>query len=234
MSHSPDLNPPLPQPPDPQTPAPNPQAPQPADPARQSAAPQEKMRLSPRRATRKTTSVAKLRPWLISGAFLVTLFVALNPSIGYAPVPRVVLFFLLAILFTLLFVGELDARFEMKLPGFIFSSTGVLAAMCGLLLLLNHLATPEVQATRFTLRYQGVTTLRFTSEMIRVKAGQGVSGTIPYFFSGEDLYVIYPPGVSTAEISVNPTGGRWFRKELGYAGNRQVVYQIDREFLLVE
>jgi hypothetical protein len=230
MSHPSDSNHPSSQSSSAQTAHPNPTTPQTANIPAQPDAQDEKLQLPPRRPVTKPASVAKLRPWLIAGAFLVAICVALNPSIGYAPVPRVVLFFLLAVLFTLLFVGELDARFEMKLPGFIFSSTGVLAAMCGLLVLLNHLAAPEVQATRFTLRHTEIPTLHFTSEMIKVKAGQGVNASMPYFFSGEDLYVIFPPGVNTAEISVNPTGDGWFRKELGYAGNRQVFYQIDKEF----
>jgi hypothetical protein len=170
-----------------------------------------------------------LRPWLIGAAFLVALYIALNPSIGYAPVPRVVLFFVLALLFTLVSVGELDAKFEMKLPGFLFTSTGVLAAMCGLLWLLNHLAASEVQATRFTLRYKGVHKLTFAPNMIDVKGLQGV-GSMPYFIDGEDLYLIYPAGVNTAEVRVNPVGLKWYHKELGYAGNRQVVQQIDTDF----
>jgi hypothetical protein len=194
------------------------------------AAPKKKRpKLPARRPNVVDTGLTKVRPWLIAGAFVIAAFVALSPSVGYAPVPRVVLFFVLAFLFTLVSVGELDARFEMKLPGFLFSSTGVLAAMCGLLLLLNHLAAPEVQATRFTLRYKGIHQLALQPKMIEVKGVQGF-GHVPHFVDGEDLFVIYPQGVTSAEVRINPLGLGWFHKELSYAGNRKVVYQIDSDF----
>lgn len=210
-------------------PQPEPNTPTPP-PAGVTNAPIKKDRLPVRRTTPVDNKLTKLRPWLIGGAFLVALYLALNPSIGYAPVPRVVLFFVLALLFTLVSVGELDAKFEMRLPGFLFTSTGVLAAMCGLLWLLNHLAAAEVQATRFTLRYKGVHKLTFTPSMISVTPLQGIGGSMPYFIDGEDIYLIYPLGVNTAQVRVNPVGLKWYHKELSYAGNRQVVQQIDTDF----
>ena len=189
----------------------------------------KKPRLPPRREAPKDDKLTKLRPWLVAAAFIVAIYVAVNPAIGYAPVPRVILFFVMAILFTLIFVGELDARFEMKVPGFIFSCTGALAAACGLLLLLNHLAASEVQATRFTLRHTKAPELKLDARMVKVKALQGVS-SVPYFVDGEDVYVIYPQGVTNAELRVNAFGDAWVRKELSYAGNRQVIYYLDKDF----
>jgi hypothetical protein len=101
--------------------------------------------------------------------------------------------------------------------------------MCGLLLLLNHLAASEVQATRFTLRYKGVHKLTFDPKMIDIKGLQGVS-SMPYFVDGEDVYLIYPAGVNVAEVRVNPIGLKWYHKELSYAGNRRVIQQIDTDF----
>lgn len=171
----------------------------------------------------------KLRPWLVGAVFLLGIYVALNPSVVYTGTPRVVLFFMLGMLFSLIFVGEVQAQFKMELAGLLFTSSGVLAALCGILFLLTNFSKNEVQAVRITLRMSNVGALALDERMVKVKGLQGVASP-PYFLVGEDLYIIYPEGVASVEIRCNPQGLRTYRRVHEYAGNQKAIYYVDKDF----
>ena len=59
---------------------------------------------------------------------LVGLYVALSPSLVYAPVPKVILFCLVSFLPAILFGAEASSQFKLGLPGFVFATTGAAAA----------------------------------------------------------------------------------------------------------
>jgi hypothetical protein len=59
----------------------------------------------------------------------VAVFVALSPRVVYAPQPRVVLYFLISVLVSILLGSEAAARLQLELPGFVFVSSGA-AAVC--------------------------------------------------------------------------------------------------------
>src|SRR5437879_1660646 len=87
--------------------------------------------------------------WIRIGAIIIILFlglyVALSPSVVYAPTPRVVLFLLIALLPAILFGAEATSALRLEWPGFLLSTTGAAAVCLGLLWVLNHLAKPEEQ-----------------------------------------------------------------------------------------
>src|SRR5262245_45747205 len=71
------------------------------------------------------------------------IWVALSPSVIYAPTPRVVLYFLLSLIPAIIFGVEASSRFEFRLPGFCFTTAGAFAVCLGVLFLLTYLSKPE-------------------------------------------------------------------------------------------
>src|SRR3954471_6139111 len=77
------------------------------------------------------------------------LFVALSPTVVYAPAPKVILYLLVALLPAILFAAELTAQFQLQLGWFVASAGGAAALVLITLVLLTHLTKPEEQIAVF-------------------------------------------------------------------------------------
>jgi hypothetical protein len=159
-------------------------------------------------------------------------FVALSPGLVYAPTPRIILYFLVASLPSLLFGAEATSRFEMKLPGFVFTTAGACAVCFGGLLLLNHLSKPAENIAVFhvvgetgddiNLDRAGVLKVRTTSS----------GNTVTNFVDKDTLVLIFPEQVGTVDIEVTDVSrSATYAIPVSYTGNRSSTIRMDRKYI---
>lgn len=153
----------------------------------------------------------------------VGLYVALSPSLVYAPVPKVVLFCLISFLPAILFGAEAAAKFDLHLPGFAFTTAGAAAIALGTLLLLSHLAQPEQQISVFRIvdeHRQPVLGLD-REGAVEVQLSD-TAMTVTKFIDGNHVVLIFPEQVGECDMLVKPLlSGPTYSGKVGYAGNRQ-------------
>lgn len=152
----------------------------------------------------------------------VAIFVALAPNVVYAPVPRVVLFLLVAILPAILFGAEFAAKFEFKLPGLLISASLVTGAIFGLLYLLNHFAKPEEKIAVYQIvdENNAPVTLDFEDAVIVPVTPNGL--TVTKFVDGNTVILIFPEQVGQAEILVKKSPSDvTYTGQVNYAGTRR-------------
>jgi hypothetical protein len=162
---------------------------------------------------------------------VVGIYVALSPSVVYAPTPRVVLYCLISFLPAILFGAEAVAKFRLQLPGFAFTVIGAAAISLGTLFLLTYLSKPQQQITVF----------RIVDENRQPVIGLDREGAIDVLLSGEGLQVtklvdgnnvvlIFPEQVGECEVRVRPlTFGPMYSGKIAYAGNRQTELILGRD-----
>lgn len=132
----------------------------------------------------------------------VAVFVALSPRVVYAPQPRVVLYFLISVLVSILLGSEAAARLQLELPGFVFVSSGAAAVCFAMLWVLNYLSKPEEKIAVFYIDDEKgipVTVEWLGAIDVRLSA-QGLQVTRLVF--GNALVLIFPDQVPEAEIRV--------------------------------
>jgi hypothetical protein len=154
---------------------------------------------------------------------LVGLYVALSPSLIYAPVPKVILFCLVSFLPAILFGTEATSQFKLSLPGFVFATTGAAAVALGTLLLLSNLAKPEQQIAVYRIvdeHRQPVLGLDRDGAIQVHLSNQGLAVT--KFLDGNSMILIFPEQVGECDILVKPLiSGPTYSGKVTYAGNRQ-------------
>jgi hypothetical protein len=158
---------------------------------------------------------------LMGVVLLLCVYVALSPKVVYAPVPRVVLFFLCSALLAILFGTEAASRLELELPGFTFVTAGAAALSLGTLWFLTKLAKPEEKIAVFHVvdeKGQKVS-LEHANAYEVLLSGSGLR--VATFASGNTLVCIFPEQVGEVELQVNKTTGRTFSGMIGFAGVRQ-------------
>ena len=158
-------------------------------------------------------------------------YVALSPSIVYAPVPKVVLFCLISFLPAILFGAEAASKFNLQLPGFAFTTAGAAALALGTLVLLSHLAKPEQQIAVYHIvdqQRQPVLGLDRDGAVEIQLSNQAL--VVTKLIDGNNLVLIFPEQVGEAEVLVKPvlSGPAYFGK-VTYAGNRQSELMLGRD-----
>lgn len=178
------------------------------------------------------TAVKVVSVFLILG---LGLFVALSPTIVYAPTPKIVLFFLISFLPSLLFGAAASSRFKLELPGFVFTTAGACAVCLGTLLLLNHLSKPEEKIAVYqvydenkepvSLDWQGAFEVMVTA--------QGLSVT--KFIEGHTAVLIFPEQVGSVEVRIKKAPiGPTYVGTVGYAGNRTSNLVLGQQLSLTQ
>lgn len=165
---------------------------------------------------------------------LVGLYVALSPSVIYAPVPKIVLLCLVSFLPAILFGAEAAAKFDLQLPGFAFTTAGAAAISLGTLLLLSHLTKPEQQIAVYQVvdeHRQPVLGLDRDGAIEVQLSNQALAVT--KFIDGNSVVLIFPEQVGEVEMRVRPVllGPTFFGK-VSYAGNRQSELMLGRDLKL--
>ena len=170
--------------------------------------------------------------WII--VFLIIglgLYVALSPSVVYAPVPKVVLFCLISFLPAILFGAEAASKFDLQLPGFAFTTAGAAAVALGTLLLLSYLAKPEQQIAVYRIvdqQRQPVLGLDRNGAVEIQLSNQAL--VVTKLIDGNNLVLIFPEQVSEADVLVKPVlMGPTFFGKVTYGGNRQSELMLGRD-----
>lgn len=158
-------------------------------------------------------------------------FVALSPRVVYAPVPRVVLFFLVSLLLAILFGTAAMAQLKLELPGFTFVTAGAGALCLGTLWILTRLAKPEEKIAVFHVYDEAgqPVNLQGQGAFQVMLAGSGLQVTT--FSSGVNTLVfIFPEQVGDVELLVKKTtNGKPYTGNISFAGSRQIKLFLGKD-----
>ena len=158
------------------------------------------------------------------------IYVALSPAIVYAPTPRIVLYFLICFLPSLLLGAEASSRFKLKLPGFAFTTAGACAVCFGALILITNLSKPEEKIAVFqvydesnepvALDWSGALTVPVTSGGLSVTK----------FIDGNTVILVFPEQVGKAEIRIKKSySSPTYTGEVTYAGSRTAKLTLGKD-----
>ncbi len=161
------------------------------------------------------------------------IYVAVTPHIVYAPVSRVVLFLLVALLPSILFGVEAAAKFKLKLLGFVVTASGIAGFLLTLLFVFDYLAKPEEKIAVYEVvdESNNPVSLDFDGAINVSITKRGLSVT--KFTDGNSIVLIFPEQVGQAEIHVKkaPSGSRYSGK-VTYAGARTLKLRLGKELRL--
>ncbi len=163
----------------------------------------------------------KLKVVVVSAILILGFFVALSPGVVYAPTPKIILYFLVSFLPGLLFGAEVTSKFDLKLPGFCFTTAGACAVCFGALVLLTTLSKPEAQIAVYHVFDQKGQKVRVDlKDTLEIPlTARGIE--IARFVQDNTVILLFPEQVGEAELIVRPTkDGPTYRGKVGYAGTR--------------
>lgn len=150
-------------------------------------------------------------------------YVALSPSVFYAPTPRVVLYLLASILPAILFGSEIAATFQWKVGSLIITAAGVFASILILLFFLTWLSKPQQQIAVFHIvdeNNQPVANLDREGAIEIPLTSEGLSVT--KFVDNNTVVLIFPEQVGECMLRVRPSSrGPTFSGLVRYSGNRE-------------
>ncbi|RFM32171.1 hypothetical protein [Chitinophaga silvisoli] len=157
----------------------------------------------------------------IIAILMLGIYVALSPGLVYAPAPRIILYFLICFLPSLLLGVEASSRFQLKLPGFVFTTAGGCAICFGALVLLNHLSKAEEKIAVFQVfdEHNEPVFLDWKDALKIPPTPNGL--TITKFIDGNNFIAVFPEQVGKAEVQIkkSPTGPLYVG-DITYSGSR--------------
>lgn len=175
--------------------------------------------------------LAIVRTGVAVAVLVVGVIVALSPNVAYAPVPRIILYSLVALLPAILLGTEAASRLELRLPGIVFLATGSIAVFFFGLVVLTKYSKPEQQIAVFYIvdnQHQPIPNLDREGAIEVALTREGLS--ITKFLDGNALVLIFPEQVSTARVMVRPVSfGPTYSGEVTYTGNRQEYLVLDQD-----
>jgi hypothetical protein len=164
------------------------------------------------------TQAQRLMPVVGLVILALLVFVALNPNLTYAPVPRVILF-LLAAVFPALFITTTAAtKFRLEAKNFLFMTTGASAFFLFLLFALTYLAKPQLQVVMFEVVDKDNTQVNLAPMgAFQLEAHQsGISANA--FIKGNAVVMVFPEQIVEQRIRVKlATDGPVYSAPISYA-----------------
>lgn len=150
----------------------------------------------------KESTLTKLKVVAIIVVLALGLYVAFSPTLVYAPVPRIVLFFLICLLPAILLGAEASSQFRLELRGFLFTTAGACAVFFGALVLLNYLSKPGEKIVVYQIvdEDRRPVPLNFPGALQVDVTGQAM--TVTKFIDNNTLILVFPEQVSAVDISV--------------------------------
>lgn len=188
------------------------------------AAPHPKDNVGPTPSPPTPSPDVGMPTWVSVLAILVALGVGVAvvfvPGLVYTPPQKVVVFFLLALCPALLLADRASARFEMKLPGMVFTATGAAAILFGSLFALDHLAKPQQQIAVFEVLDDLRNPYPLDSSEFRLHPDHS-TGLVPTrFIDGSTLVLMFPQQLPAVTVSLtDPLSRKTYRGTITYAGN---------------
>jgi len=180
--------------------------------------------------TKKSATI--LRVVTVPLILILAFYVALSPNLVYAPVPRIILYFLVSLLPAILLSAESAARFELSIKNFYFFTTGAAAIMFALLFILTWLSKPEQQIAVyhvFDQQGQRVELDKFEDAVDIPVTREGYSVT--KFVDRNTIVVIFPEQVGEVELTICRfiSCEQRYSGKIGYAGNREANLILGRD-----
>jgi hypothetical protein len=166
----------------------------------------------------------KGQPWfdyfIVLAILALGIFVVLQPGAIYAPVPRVVLFTLIGILTSLVLGRQVQAKLDLKGPGFSMVVAGSAALVFISLLLLTRLSRPELMVSVFQVYTESGDEVPLDGEdMFQAKiAATGLSVTS--IVQGNTMVLIFPEQQPRVDVRVRYGNTSYFGT-LSYIGARE-------------
>ncbi len=161
------------------------------------------------------------------------IFVALSPGISYAPVPRITLLALVALLPAILLGTEAGAKLKLRLPGIALVAFGSIAVFFTALWILTQYSKPEQQIAVFYIvdqQHQPINNLDRDGALEVLRTSQGLS--VNPLIDGNAMVLIFPEQITQLTIVVRPVSfGPSYSGTVTYAGNRQTYLVLDKDLL---
>ncbi len=160
------------------------------------------------------------------------LYVAINPSLVYAPAPRAVLFTLVAMIPALLIGSKAAAHLNLKWKGFTFFTAGASAVCLALIFALDHISSPEEKIAVFKVVNENMKGVTLEPEgALEIWPITG-SLNITAFREGDTLVAIFPEQVGDCAIRVR-YGDDFYHGVISYTGSRKTLLQLGQDLKLV-
>jgi hypothetical protein len=174
-----------------------------------------------------TTMMDKLRVAAVAAILLLMAFIALTPTVTYAPVPRLVLFTLASSAIAIFLGAEASTKLELRFPGFALITAGTAALAFGLLWYLNSTLKPDLQVAIYQVQDETGNDVRVDYDGL-VQINEIPSGRPAFFVAkGNYLVVLFPELVPEEFVKIRQTtDGAFYRGKVSYAGNRQMILKL--------
>ena len=170
----------------------------------------------------------KVKVAAVVGIFLLMGYVVLSPNVVYAPVPRLMLYFLSSAAIAVFLGAEAATKFELKVPGMIFVTGGTVAAAFFLLWFGTNYVKPDQQVAVFQVFDENGREVRLDwgDEAVKLSpTASGLTGTL--VVSGNMMVLIFPEQVVEQDVRVMKTSdGHPYVGKLTYAGSRKSMLKL--------
>jgi hypothetical protein len=161
---------------------------------------------------------------------IVMVWVALSPTVVYAPVPRNVLYFLMSFSLAIMFGAEAAARFELTFGPFTAVCGGAAALCLITLVVLTKLSSPEEKiavyqvydesGNELDLQWKGAVEVPLTSSGLQVTK----------LISENSIILIFPEQAGEVELRVRKSSeGPVYFGLVTYAGSRKTRLVLGKE-----
>lgn len=171
---------------------------------------------------------------IFSGAVILALLVlvALNPQLTYAPVPRVILFLLASVFPALLIATTAATKLKLEAKGFLFATSGASAFFVGLLLILAHLAKPELQVVMFDVIDETGERVNLNPDFAFTMESNKSGLTANHFIKGNSVVLIFPEQLTEQRIGVKlANDGKPYHGAINYARPPTEPLRIGKDLL---
>jgi len=154
---------------------------------------------------------------VILACLSLAIYVAASSSAVYEKTPRVVLFTVVSLLVAVLFATRAQAKFDLKLPGMVFTATGAMAVFMGLIVVLSYLTKSDDRVMVLSFKERSGIELPLDTADLRITTLHGrnlekcIEGSRAYVILSDDI-----PGISVTvadgnlpyQWDVPPSAGR--------------------------
>jgi hypothetical protein len=169
--------------------------------------------------------------WIAASAILALLvFVALNPQLAYAPVPRVILFLLAAVFPALLIATTATTKLQLHAKGFLFVTSGASAFFVALLLLLSYISKPDLQVLMFSVVDENGDKINL-SPYYAFTLEPNSSGLVAnHFIKSNSVVMIFPEQLVEQRFSIKlASDGKAYFGAVNYAKRPTEALKIGRD-----
>lgn len=172
----------------------------------------------------------KIFQWVVATVILALLvFIAVSPGITYAPVPRVVIFLLASIFPALLISTTAATKFQLKAGGLLFVTTGASAFFMGVLVLLAHLAKPELQVVQFEVVDKAGERVNMAPYYALTIHANPSGLSVTHFIKGSSVIFVFPEQLVEQRVGVKlSSDGPTYNGVVSYAKRPEGPLQIGK------